>query len=179
MQTYTKDSFGNIMKRYSLWYTRGSGHNTPVVNGFEQAPGIEFKAVNVICKSHADIASFSMNIEKAYPNETGIKYLKREIIFDRNPGKVQLIMSDTFELETKISEILINMYSPAEVSMPEKGLVIFNGKAGMYYDQDKCEVEISNIDMNDPKMEMSWGKSLRKIIFRYSGYVKNVLMKQT
>ncbi|OGV46737.1 MAG: hypothetical protein A2017_07125 [Lentisphaerae bacterium GWF2_44_16] len=162
---YSRDNFSN--ERYSLWHIRGSAHNAPLVNGFEQAQGREYQAGNVIRSSAQDIAVFAMELENVYPKDAGVKYLKREITLDRNTGKTPLTLKDSVEIEAGKSEISINMYSPAKVTLPEDGLIVFNEKAGMFYEKDKFKVEVSDVSINDERMRISWGGSLRKITLRY------------
>lgn len=71
--SYNNDYFGDT--RYLRWYTNASYHSCPIINGYEQANGINYASSDETC----DIGGrfVSMNIGGAYPDEAGILSLVR------------------------------------------------------------------------------------------------------
>ena len=84
--TYTAKTFSN--ERYTLWNTRGMYHNLPLVSGFEQQPGREHGARDVIIAS----SGISMDISAAYPAEAKVISLARSAFF----------RDDAFVMEDKV-----------------------------------------------------------------------------
>lgn len=123
--TYTKRTF-IPERRYELWNNCSEYHNLPTINNSNQLPGKQYKAVNVKYKSTKNTAQLSLDISKAYPENTGIKSLTRNIQLQR--GK-KVILKDIFELSEakQISEHFMTVY-PAEVLKP--------GKLAIHYKND-------------------------------------------
>ena len=103
-ETYKKINFTS--KRYTLWYTRGSGHNAPVFGGIEQMPGSEYISTFI----RADKNVLSADLGSAYPAEAGVKKFIRTIEFE--PEKV--VVEDKFEL-AEPREAVITLLSPCKV----------------------------------------------------------------
>ena len=68
-------------------------HTLPIINGFSQKEGEEFKATNVSC--NAKKSTFTLDIAKAYPDEAGIESFIREYILK---GRT-LTITDNFQLK--------------------------------------------------------------------------------
>jgi len=83
---YTRTNFSN--KRYTLWYTRGSGHNAPVFGSREQVVGRQYTAKFL----RVDRKNITVDLGNAYPEKAGVKSFKRSVDFSEN--KVSL--SDQF-----------------------------------------------------------------------------------
>ena len=60
---YSRINFSD--KRYTLWYTRGSGHNAPVFGNVEQMVGKHYSAKFI----RADLKNVTVDLGKAYPKE--------------------------------------------------------------------------------------------------------------
>jgi hypothetical protein len=159
---YTRDTFSE--KRYLLEPIRGRGHNAPVINGFEQQPGREHKATQVNCESEPDM-TFSMNMEEAYAAEAKIKNLHREMCLTPQGFTVE----DSFNIDSETAEIIINMYSPADLSISTPGTLVFNDNVSMTYDPEIISAEIEKIIIDDKRMEDSWENSINKITLCYRG----------
>ena len=74
---YTADTFGP--KRYSLLATRSSGHSVPIVNGFEQAAGLEFDAKLMAVEAGSSEVRLQLDLTRAYPVQAGHERLLRTI----------------------------------------------------------------------------------------------------
>lgn len=85
---YTAQTFGP--RRYELWWTRGSGHAVPQIDGHEQIAGHERKAAAVACTSQAASAGLSLDLAACYPAAAGLRSLRRSVALNRADGSVRL-----------------------------------------------------------------------------------------
>ena len=95
---YTRRNFSS--QRYTLWYTRGNGHNAPVINGVEQQAGAVYAATldYVTGKKNTVIS----DLNGIYPKETGVqkcirtmtclpeKIIVKDSVKTSSPGKINL-----------------------------------------------------------------------------------------
>ena len=96
-------------QRYSLWYTRGSGHNAPVFHpDMEQIFGNEYTAFFEKAEPHHMI----INLSNAYPEKAGVKVCRRSL--EIKPDLV--IVNDTVGL-TKPNVINITFLTPSGVQI--------------------------------------------------------------
>ncbi|MBR2508700.1 MAG: heparinase II/III family protein [Lentisphaeria bacterium] len=102
--TYSRINFSN--QRYTLWYTRGSGHNAPVLGGFEQMNGSEYTAKFINVNEN----ELSCDLGKAYPAEAGVQKFIRTLKFKAD----EVIVEDDFEL-AKPLDAVITLLSPCAV----------------------------------------------------------------
>ncbi|MBO7146794.1 MAG: heparinase II/III family protein [Lentisphaeria bacterium] len=75
--TYTRDNFTD--KRYTLWHTRGKGHNAPLVGEYEQLPGKEYHASLELEQDHL----IRCDLSAAYPGNAGVEHCFRQVDFSR------------------------------------------------------------------------------------------------
>lgn len=127
--TYTFINFSP--QRYTLWYTRGSGHNAPVFGGVEQIQGREYTAKFI----KADKNGFICDLSKAYSAEAGVKSFVRTLDFNME----KVIVEDKFEL-AKPREAVITLLSPHKA-------VKVNGKLRI----GKVTVETDGIEFFEQK----------------------------
>ena len=85
---YSRVNFSD--KRYTLWYTRGSGHNAPVFGNAEQMAGKHYSAKFL----RTDLKNVTVDLGKAYPEEAGVKNFTRSVDFS---GK-KVVISDQFNV---------------------------------------------------------------------------------
>jgi len=76
-ESYCKDTFNE--NRYKMWCSRGSGHNSPVINGVEQQPGKEHGAGDAVFEQTDCGPKLAMNIEKIYSPDAGAEKVHREL----------------------------------------------------------------------------------------------------
>jgi hypothetical protein len=91
---YSKVNFTD--QRYTLWYTRGSGHNAPVIGGVEQQFGEDYTATVELDAGQQKLKS---DLSNAYPAEAGVKSFIRELNFSPD----QVTVEDTLKLDGKRS----------------------------------------------------------------------------
>ena len=86
--TYTAKTFAE--ERYTLFNTRSTYHNLPMIGGFEQLPGERFRAVDV---QRLD-GGLALDIAKAYPEEAGLARCVRSMALAEN----RFILRDEVQL---------------------------------------------------------------------------------
>ena len=165
VETYTRDTFSG--KRYGLWTMQSCYHNLPSINGFDEAPGKEFRAGEVLLSGKelkggehlttecpASGILFSLDIAGAYPASAGVKSYKRSFVF--SPGS-HLELTDTYSLGESSSPLILNLlcYDKPEFS---GNMAVFGGLVSMDYDSGSFTCEIEEIKLTDPKIHNDWQK---------------------
>jgi hypothetical protein len=163
-ETYTAKTFSN--ERYQLWFTRGSAHNAPMVNGIEQEEGRERKATNVEFVENEAATFLAMNLEQAYPAGAGIVSLRREVEFQRKPG-VSARVRDEFNL-ARPSLLQVPFYAarPVEKLSPGRLAVACRPRRLILeYSPETIEVSIRTVPLEDANLRANWGPQLYRILF--------------
>ncbi len=96
---YTREFFGPT--RYSFLAARSAGHSVPIVNGIEQAAGVEYRSRLIRCDVTAHTILFEVDLTACYPKEAKCKSLVREILLDAPAAWLQI--TDRFVLTTPAS----------------------------------------------------------------------------
>jgi hypothetical protein len=163
---YTRDTFSS--RRYELWFTRGLSHNAPVVNGVEQAPGLKFRATQVQFEDKESGCRLAMNLEQAYPPESGLASLRREFEFQRS-GAPGLVVRDRIEMKGDAKGpgmIQVNLYTPQPVKQLAPGRLSIACKPRallLDFDANKMKTKIEPVDLTDPDLRENWGERLYRI----------------
>lgn len=113
--TYARINFSP--RRYTLWYTRGAGHNAPVFGDIEQIAGQNDKAQFVNVNEN----ELSCDLSKAYPAAAGVKSFIRTLKF----APSEIVVEDNFELEKSLDAV-ITLLTPCEVEKLDGKLRIGN-----------------------------------------------------
>lgn len=92
---YVKDFF-RPETRYGFLAARSQGHSLPVVNGFEQRAGTEFRGEVRRADCGRDEVVFEAELTRAYPAEAGLARLVRRLEFGKKAGALTWV--DEFEL---------------------------------------------------------------------------------
>jgi hypothetical protein len=166
-ETYTAQTFSG--NRYDLWFTRGTAHNAPVVNGVEQKDGREYQATHVEFRDQPSAQRLSMNLEKAYPAEAGIESLRRELDFVRNP-KTLIQVRDTWTLSRSPSNLRYFFHSQGQVKKLQPGLLSIDctpRRLLFEYDPPDMAVRLEILPLKDEILRNNWGDRLYRIVFDY------------
>lgn len=168
-ETYTRKTFGR--ERYDLWFTRGLGHNAPVVNGVEQAPGRRFAAGGVRLEETPGGARLSMDLAAAYPREARIASLSREVEYARGPSP-RVRVRDYFELSGNPGTILLNLYAahPAERVAPGT-VAIRCGPRPLVLEVDPAVLAatVTPVEIEDEVLREAWGDRVFRISLELRG----------
>lgn len=101
---YAKINFSP--ERYTLWYTRGSGHNAPLFGEIEQ---MESPAYALLPEPERTGDGFSLtcDLSNAYPSKAGVRSFLRTMKFAKN----RVVIEDSFKLKKK-QTVTINLLTP-------------------------------------------------------------------
>ncbi|MBO4490738.1 MAG: heparinase II/III family protein [Lentisphaeria bacterium] len=103
---YSRINFSS--QRYTLWYTRGSGHNAPVFGDVEQLAGRNYTASFL----QADPEKIAVDLSKAYPESAGVRSFRRSL----DIGEEKITVSDDFSLETPLPAT-VTLLTPSSVQI--------------------------------------------------------------
>jgi len=117
VETYTKKTFSS--QRYEIWTMQSQYHNLPTINGKMQQPGREYCASNVRYSMAEDNVTFSLDIQKAYPEDAGVKFYNRTYRMYRGNDvkekikrsineKAYIEITDTYTFERESNTISLN-----------------------------------------------------------------------
>jgi hypothetical protein len=113
--------------------------------------------------------TFSVDIQKAYPEESRVKYYNRTYRMKRGKDadeKAYIEITDTYAFEKAINTLSFNYI------IWKKPVIVNNGTAGnglikvdidaktsfyMEFDKENTEVDIEHCDISDERLRQTWG----------------------
>lgn len=163
VETYTAKTFGP--HRYEIWTMRSLYHNVPLVNGKEQLPGGQYKATNVNYRRDEQGSHVSFQLERAYPQESGMQKWERRCTLQRDP-KPTVVIRDRFQLEYANSIQLVFM-TPKEPRAGDDLIYLDTGWeiVAMTYDNSQLDVAWEMIPIDDPLLHSVWGDRVYRLVF--------------
>ena len=123
--TYTSKTFSN--KRYEIWYNTSAYHNLPTIDKFEQKDGSLRTATNVVYTDSKSSKQLSMDIQNAYPEETGLEKWNRTITaYDKG----SIVVKDNFLIRSDLRTLnqIFMTVCPADITA--SGKIILRTKTG-------------------------------------------------
>lgn len=158
--TYQKITFSD--KRYTLWTTRSSYHNVPVIGGFEQKDGKSFSASDAFYEAKNDNTIFSLNLKNAYENKNDILKWVRTIEFDRKNQAV--FVTEAFEFE-KETEYVLNFLTPQSVNVSENTVYLTSdtNETLKIEFENKVDTSVEKVMYDDSLITANWGEKLYRI----------------
>jgi hypothetical protein len=156
--TYTRQTFSN--ERYTIWTMQSDYHNLPVINGFSQKNGSQYKASDIVFNQKKK--QLSLNIAKAYPEESAIdKWNRTYALSDRN-----LKIIDSFSINEIKGDNIVNFLSWGNINISQPGVVnieVQGEKIKLLYNKNLFEPGIETIKLDDPRLSGVWGKEIYRI----------------
>lgn len=131
---YEKDYFSD--KRYDYLAPSSHGHSLPIVNGYRQSAGKEYRADGFEIKDKAISISFA----KAYPQEAGLTSLARKIFIDGEG----LTVTDSFKFSTERNSVCERIITKLDAAIIDDshvslsngkevlGIIEFSGKGNLH-----------------------------------------------
>ncbi len=159
---YTKKTFSP--ERYEIPTMCSEYHNLPTVNGMTQAAGAEHVADSV-CYDEAE-SKFSLDLKRAYPKESGLKALKRSIIFDR--GAEEIVLKDKYVFKKHNNEFILTLMLAESPFKAAHGLIaVGTGDSVLEIIFDEAlRTDISEFILNDPRLEEVWGEKVYRVLLK-------------
>ncbi|MEK7725140.1 MAG: heparinase II/III family protein [Acidobacteriota bacterium] len=116
---YTAKTFSS--KRYELWFTQSEYHNLPIINGFGQKDGKDFRAEDVKYSANEKESSLKMNIAKSYPKDANINFWNRTVKLNRQTNNVEI--SDDYSLANNPTSLQQIFMTACDVDTSEVGKI--------------------------------------------------------
>jgi hypothetical protein len=141
---YTKDYFGE--KRYTYLHNAGRGHSVPVIDGVDQRPGPDCRAI-IKEKEIGDSSVYlALDLTSAYPMQHLSRYTRTFDWSAEPAGAARLELVDRFDF-TQPPETLEEAFISGVEPVLESGVIHWKGSAGavsLHYDGElyKASVEV-------------------------------------
>ncbi len=165
--TYTKKTFSP--QRYEIWTMQSNYHNLPVINGYGQNPGGQFKAQNSTYSSGKNKVSFSTDIASAYPSDANVSRWERTYTLER--GK-KFIIRDDFQLTANKGDNKFHFMTSVPCQIINPGLIQFNGEnftLQIKYNSTQLTADIEKIKIEDKRLQGVFGDYLSRLAFNLNG----------
>ncbi|MFT3901904.1 MAG: heparinase II/III family protein [Niabella sp.] len=156
--TYTKQTFGT--DRYSIWTMRSEYHNLPLINGYSQKNGLEYKASQV--RFEPKRRQFSLNIAGAFNSLAKVDYWKRTYLVTSRVLKI----IDDFKLNAAVTnnEVHFMTWSLPDISKPGRIILERNEVAvQLKYEPSLFIPFVDTVELVDKKLSDVWGDKIYRI----------------
>lgn len=165
VEEYTAATFGK--SRYEIWTMQSAYHNLPTVNGVQQHAGEEYTARNIVYNSDDTKAEFSLNLEKAYPEEAGLISWRRRLILHRLP-EAYVELEENFSLTEYSDNVFLSLMTPARPLQSETGVLQLNLNErcalDLIYDSEALTASIETITLRSEQLQKVWGDEVFRIL---------------
>lgn len=170
VESYTKKTFSP--RRYEIWTMQSAYHNLPTINGIMQKDGAQYCASGVKYRFGDACCEIEMNLEHAYPPETGLCFYHRHAALHK--GK-EIVIEDhfTFAKESGLDSScvvlsLMTYEKPAVLTAQNDRLSLTVGTLGTLDISSGCLAEIEEIPVTDARLQTAWKHALYRILIRPS-----------
>ena len=180
VESYTAKTFSS--RRYDIWTMQSAYHNLTTINGVQQAPGREYAARNVIYRADEQMAEFTLDIARAYPEEASINTWVRTLTLNRG---TDVTITDDYDLKRVSGDLILNLLTACDVLLQDGGIIQLkateltdgriSGAAQLHYDADKLTAFTEEIVIEDNNLKRIWGNRLTRIVLK----AKNPSQKDT
>ena len=156
--TYTSQTFSE--NRYKLWYNSSAYHNLPLINGYQQHEGGQFKAKNVTYSATAAKTELRMDIAAAYPAKAHIKQWIRTVIVEKKLNR--LVVKDSYTADDALKGLTQTFMTICPVDVQQPGKIFFDvagKKVLLEYDASAWEVKKEEALQHTPdekRLEDNW-----------------------
>ena len=138
-------------ERYTLWNVRSEYHNLPLIGGVEQRVGTQYAASGV----EATPDGLALDISGAYPEEAGVKALRRSLSL--TPEGLTLRDEGCLEKEERITWVFMLRNKPVlQPSAVQTGSVVLTFP-------EEMRAEAEEIPVTDARMARNWPGSLWRL----------------
>ena len=159
--TYTRKTFSP--ERYDIWTMQSNYHNLPVINGYPQRAGKQYKSSEV--EFDPDQSSFSLDLSKAYPRQAKIEKWTRRYRINQNQ---QIQITDDFSLKNPEQPNQINFLTALKPVIDDSDNIkipLNSNSVSLSFNKAKLKPSIKVINIEDRRLEHVWGKRLYQVSF--------------
>lgn len=171
--TYTAATFDH--RRYTIWMMQSEFHSLPVINGYGQKPGSQYRSRDVKHTDNGRVMSFSLDIAGAYPADAACRSWVRDYRFDRARNTVTL--TDAYDLSEAKGTVELNFLTCGTVKLG-KVIEIASGDKTLRMtptEASKYEITTEAVELTDPRLSKIWGERLTLVKLK----VRNPKMKDS
>lgn len=171
--TYTSKSFSS--QRFELMNCRSAYHNVPLINGFEQKDGVQYRADKAehIRENMGDgmVYGIQLDIQKAYPAEAQVKRWNRRLTLDcaKDEVSVREIFSFVGQKSKAATELVLMCYG--EPSWDQAGQVLLaDGKVRLSIPKNLFTIAWEKVNMQDGIMKEQWNDNIYRLRIKFGEY---------
>jgi hypothetical protein len=163
VETYSAKTFSP--QRYEIWTMQSAFHNCPTIGGVMQKAGRQFEATEVTHEADDAAAQLSMNIERAYPPEAGLKSWRRTFRFDRAKGEIEV--RDRYALSKSAGDVMLTLMTPCKATEASPGdLRLEPAGVRVLFDGHSLRPTVEEIPITDGHLRSSWGDKLYRVLLK-------------
>lgn len=167
---YTKKTFSP--QRYDIWSNCSLWHNVPSVNGSKQRNGKNFKATNVSFSEIQESSTLTMDIQNAYPSDSGINKWTRSVSMDSSQAILEI--NDSFKLDEYSDNIYLRLMTPLKPEIAETSVTLTSeGKKLVIDFSHNLQPEYETVPLEDLFHKKNWGDNLYRLSFKVKEKVKS------
>ena len=175
--TYTRQTFSS--ERYQIFAMQSGWHNAPVINGFEQKEGKQYKASDISFSSKGSASTLSMDLKGAYLPDASCNSWKRSInVSEGKKGSVMTI-TDTYSLSKRLGADEEHFITAGDVFIPgdvfdgqtiaEGMVLIHDGNTVLQIAYPKTlSVTVEEKPLDDRNITTVWGDQISRIMLKSS-----------
>ncbi len=158
---YTAKTFSS--ERYTLWNTRAAYHNLPIIAGFEQQAGAQYRAEDVQCKPYG----MQLELTHAYPEDAGVISAYRALSV--RYGMLMVDDEITLSREAPVTSVFMLRHKPEIATNGE----IVTGPVSIGPISPEMSICMEEIRITDERMARSFPGSLWRVTVTHPAAVEH------
>lgn len=168
VETYTGKTFS--AQRYEIFTMQSQWHNLPAFGKYDQLPGRERCAKNLLHQVHDGVTTFTLDIADAYDPNAALKSYVRQIVLDRPQDQIRF--TDSFERDTD-GPVTLSLVTASDVCIEGRKLIFKSvalplGRTSAdamitWEGVDFDSIIVEDKPITDCIMQESWGRLVRRV----------------
>ncbi|MEU0950098.1 heparinase II/III family protein [Streptomyces canus] len=163
--TYRKETFSR--ERYGIWSMTSEYHNVPVVNGFGQSPGADFRATSVTSHHSAAADALTCDLAPAYPVEAELKTWFRTVRLIRGADE-RVEIDDAWCCHNPPGSLVLHLLVSGDLSLRPGGRATVSPPTGrgllLSWDPAHFSAEVETVPLTDPAFTRVWGPAVHRLV---------------
>ena len=167
VETYTAKTFSS--HRYEIWTMQSAWHNLPTFDGWMQSEGSEYASRDVAYQGGKFLSGISMELAGAWVPESGVVSYRREIVFDKKAGTIQV--DDSYEGTRKPVMSLMTALEPTIEEALGNSAISIATLARVEIDVPPAAIQIERVDITDPLLCAAWGNRIYRVLIHFGTHL--------
>ena len=151
---YEKNTFGP--RRYENWFVQSGWHNLPVINGYEQSFGEQFKSSG----SGTSHQGFFTDIAGAYPDSARVKFWKISYRLGKNGA---LKIKEKFSLKEAVKPNVLHFLVSEKPTLACEGVIELSGGLLLKYNPKQFTASVDEKSLVGLGFNDRWGDALYRV----------------